>query len=274
MMLLQERFKLNGYALAFWNKAACFLITVPFVIIHGLPSAPLFYVFLALTAVIYAISDVVFFSSIPKSSAGAVSRLVPSASILSFVLWFAIDPELLDKYLSSPVITLLIFTTLCLFAFFAFRLKKCNVTMETLRNVWFVIFAATVGPIFTKLTTYYAPMEQAIYAYVCFQALMMMVLWLAYLFIRKPVSPSMFFSRVNWQYGLIIGSVSAAAILLKFTSFFYVDNPAYIPAIIALDSVFILFFYKLRGRKIEGDILSGLGIVACAVALIVLKAQV
>ncbi|MCF8496655.1 MAG: hypothetical protein K9G62_08330 [Alphaproteobacteria bacterium] len=273
MMLLQERFRLNGYALAFWNKAACLLITLPFVISHGLPPEPLFYVFLALTAVLYAISDVVFFSAIPKSSAGAVARLVPSAAVLSFLLWFVIDPSLLQKYLTTPLLSALIFTTLCLFAFFAFRLKKCTVTMATLRSVWFVVFAATVGPLLTKLVTQHADMGQAIYAYVFFQAAMMMTLWLAYLFIRQPVALDTFFARSTWKPGLIVGTASAGAVLLKFTSFYYVDNPAYIPAIIALDSVFILFVYKIRGKKSEGDILSGLGLVACAAALIVLKAQ-
>ena len=86
MMLLQEKFKVNGYAVAFWNKAACLLITFPFLLIHGLPENPAFYGLLFVTAILYAISDVVFFSSIPKTSAGAVSRLIPSASVIGFLL--------------------------------------------------------------------------------------------------------------------------------------------------------------------------------------------
>jgi hypothetical protein len=274
MMLMQERLKVNGYALAFWNKAACVLITLPFVIAHGMPEDPVFYILIALSAVLYAVSDVLFFSAIPKSSAGAVARLIPSASVLSFLLWFVISPALFMKYLEAPVVAGAIFVTLCLCAFFALRLKKCEITMATLRTIWFVIFAATVGPLLTKLTTFHADMKQAIYAYVFFQALMMMALWLGYLFIKKPVPLTTFFARRAWQDGLLIGSVSAFMVLTKFTSFYYVDNPAYIPAITALDSVIILLIYKVSGRKIEGDIVSGLGIVVCAAALIILKAQV
>lgn len=274
MMLMQERLKVNGYALAFWIKAACIVVTFPFLIHHGMPDNPAFYFYLFLSAILYAISDVVFFSSIPKTSAGAVSRLIPSAAVLGFLLWFIIDPALLDKYLAAPTIAGLIFATLCLFAAFAFRLKKCTVTMQTFRDIWFVIFAATVGPLLTKMTTLYVDMEQARYAYVFFQALMMMVLWLAYLFIRKPVPLETFFARGTWQPGLLIGLVASGMVLMKFTSYYYVDNPAYIPAIIALDSVIILGVYKLWGKKAEGDIMSGLGLVACAAALIVLKAQI
>jgi hypothetical protein len=146
--------------------------------------------------------------------------------------------------------------------------------MQTFRDIWFVIFAATAGPILTKMTTLYADMNEARYAYVFFQALMMMVLWLVYLFIRKPVPLDTFFARSTWQRGLLIGVVASGMVLAKFTSFYYVDNPAYIPAIIALDSVIILGAYKMGGRKIEGDIVSGLGIVACAAVLIILKAQI
>jgi hypothetical protein len=274
MMLLQEKLKVNGYAVAFWIKVACVAVTLPFIIMNGVPPDARFYLYLFLTAIVYAISDVVFFSGITKSNAGAVSRLVPSASVLSFLLWFAIDPALLDKYMSAPVISACIFFTLCLFAFFAFRLKKCNVTMETLRNIWFVIFAATIGPMLTKMTTFYAAKEVAIFSYVFFQALMMMVLWLIYLFVRKPIPVADFFARDAALKGLAIGTVAALMVLAKFTSFYYVDNPAYIPAMIALDSVIILFVYRWRKKKIEGDIASGLGIVACAGALIILKAQV
>jgi hypothetical protein len=274
MMLLQERLKVNGYALSFWNKIACIIITLPFVAVHGLPPDIRFYLYLFASAVLYAISDVIFFTSITKSTAGAVARLIPSASVMSFLLWFVFDPSLLEKYLNAPYISFPILITLFLFSFFAFRLKKCMVTMHTLRLVWFVIFAATVGPMLTKAITFHAAREQAVFAYVFFQGLMMAALWLVYLFVRKPVPPDVFFARSTWLRGLLIGTVSAGMVLLKFTSFYYVDNPGYIPAIIALDSVLILLIYKISGRKIEGDIVSGLGIVACAVALIVLKAQI
>lgn len=274
MMLMQEHYKVNGYALPFWIKVACVLVSVPFMLMNGIPVHPMFYFYLALSAVLYAISDVVFFSAIPKTSAGSVSRLVPSAGVIGFLLWFMIDPELFFKYMESPFISAGIFITLCLFAFFAFKLKKCTVSMQTLRDIWFVIFAATTGPILTKMITYYADMEQARYAYICFQALMMMALWLVYMYLRRPVPFSVFFARGTWQKGLIIGVVAACMLLTKFTSYYYVDNPAYIPAMIALDAVIILFFYKMTGRKIEGDVISGLGIVACAASLIILKAQI
>ena len=274
MMLSQEKLRVNGYALAFWIKAACVMVTAPFIIFHGVPTDPLFYLYLFLTAIIYAISDVLFFSGITKTDAGAVSRLIPSASVLSFLMWFAIDPELFSIYMQSPAITGTIFGTLCLFAYFAFRLKKCTVTVKTLRAVWFVIVAATIGPLFTKMTTFHAEKEIGIYSYVFFQALMMMGLWFSYMCVRHPIPFSEFFEPKTVLKSLGIGVIASVMVLTKFTAFYFVDNPAYIPAVIALDSVMILFIYKLWGKQAEGDIRSGLGIVACAALLIILKAQI
>lgn len=274
ILLLQERLQLNGYVLAFWTKATCALVVTPFVIVYGFPENPLFYVFIALGAVLWAISDVVFFSGISKSSAAAVSRLIPAASILGFLLWFAVNPALLQKYAAVPVVSIPIFGILCLSAFLAMRMKKCEVSMQAVRSVWFVIFAATVGPLIGKTATTYATREGGLFAYIFVEALMMMALWLVYLGIRQPIPLRAYVEHGVWMKGLLIGCFSAGMVMLNVAAFYAVDNPAYIPAVKALDSVIILLIYKVSGRKIHGDLVAGLGIVACAAALIVLKAQI
>ena len=274
MMLLQERFRVDGFALAFWCKVSCALVTLPFIIIHGLPHNPLFYAFLGAGAVMYAISDVVFFRAIPRVGAGMVSRILPGAVILSFLLWFLVKPELIAKYVAEPVYSVLIFLVLCLSTWFASHLRKCKVSMEAVKAIWFVIFAATTGPLVAKLVTLEADIGQGPYAYVFVEALMMMTLWSVYFIIRKPIPVSVMFSRHSWTRGMTIGCVMAGMVLLNVLAFYKVDNPAYIPAIKFLDSFIILAVYAMAGKPREGNVWSGLGIVACAAALIILKAQV
>lgn len=272
MLLLQERLQVNGYALAFWNKIACILVTAPFVFVYGFPDNPIFYLFLGFGAFIFAISDVVFFTGVAKVGAGAVSRLLPAASILSFMLWFLIDPSLFQTYLAEPVIFGLIFTTICAFSYFASRMKKCDVSMKAVKALWFVLFAAVVGTVNIKFVTTQANIEQGPYAYVFTESLMMVSLWMIYLAVRKPVPISTYIKA--WKHGLMIGLFTATMVLSSIIAFFYVDNPAYIPAIKALDAFIILLIYKLWAKKAEGDIKSGLGIVACAALIIILKAQI
>lgn len=274
MMLTQEKLKVNAYAVAFWVKMMCAIVSLPFVVYFGPATDPWFFIYLGMTAIIYAISDVFFYTGVTKTGAGAVARLIPVSSVFGFGLWFIVDPALFVKYAASPIIFGLIFLTFCVFAYFAFRLKKCEITVETLKTIWFVLLAATIGPIFTKLAAGHAPREIAVFSYVFFQALMMMSLWLGWLALRRPVPVIAVFNKRAAMGGMAVGAVSAIMVLTKFASFTYVDNPAYIPAIIALDSVLILGFYRLFGWKIEGDIKSGLAVVGCVVVLIVLKAQI
>ncbi|MGZ9108474.1 MAG: hypothetical protein ACXW4B_06600 [Micavibrio sp.] len=274
MMLMQEKLKVDGYALAFWNKVTCATVMLPFVIVNGLPQNPLFYLFLGIGACMYAVSDVVFFRAIPKVGAGIVSRLLPGAVILSFMLWFAVKPDLLMKYLADPIPSALIFIVLCLSVWFSMHLKKCAVSMEAVRAIWFVIFAATVGPILAKTVTGYADIGQGPFAYVFIEALMMVSIWGSVFLIRRPIPASVMFSRQSWRGGMMVGCVSATMVLLSTYAYYAVDNPAYIPAIKFLDTIIIMGVYALWGRKNSGNLLAGFGVVACAAALIVLKAQI
>lgn len=272
MLLLQERLQVNGYALAFWNKVACILVTAPFVWVFGFPDNPTFYLFLGLGAILFAINDVVFFTQLPKVGAGSVSRLLPAATVLTFMLWFILDPGLFRTYAAKPEIAVPIFFVLCAFAFFASQMKKCEISMNALKALWFVLFASVFGSLNIKFITTQADPGQGPYAYVFTEAWMMITLWMIYLIIRKPV-PLSTYTR-SWKPGLTIGAVTATMVLSSIAAFFYVDNPAYIGAIKGLDAVIILFIYKMWGKKAQGNVKAGLGIVACAALLIILKAQI
>lgn len=274
MMLLQERLKVDGFALAFWCKIMCVLVTLPMVVVHGVPHDPVFYYALGASAVLYAVSDVVFFRAIPTVGAAVVSRLIPLAVIFGFILWFLIDPALFIKYMQYPEVSALIFGVLLVWVWFATHLKKCAVSMGAIRQVWFVILAATLGAPLAKITTNHAGIAGGPYAYTCIQALMMMALWGVYYAVKKPVAPGVLFSRHSCIGGAIIGAVAAVSVLVAVLAYYHVDNPAYIPAVRYLDSTMILAFYGMAGRKIEGNVAAGIGLVACAAALIVLKAQI
>ena len=273
-MLMQEKFKVNGFALAFWNKIACVALTAPFVIYYGFPREHLFYVLMVLGAFLYAVSDVVFYRTIPSVGAGTVSRIQPASVIFSFLLWFAVDPASLGSYLQRPVIAALIFLVLCLWVYFATHLRKCAVSMKAARTMWFVVFASIVGPLLAKETTNSTDIERGIYGYTFVLALMMVIVWIFFFWVRKPVTTSILFSRNTLRYGLMIGCVNALSSVLSVLAIYRVDNPAYASAVSYLNSIFILLAYILMGRKNDGNVIAGIGMVACAAALIILKAQV
>ncbi len=271
VMLVQEWMKASGYALAFWNKMTCFLVMLPFVFYHGLPDNPYFYALMAAQAALWAVSDVILFSTIPKVGAGVVSRLLPASVILVFVAWFAVDPALFEKYSAKPGLFMMIFGVIVLSAYFAMRLKRCPISWQGARALWFVFFACVAGPIAMKLATREVEIERGPYAMVFVEAAMMMGFWVLYYLWKKPVPAHVFMGFHAIRTGLMVGLCSVAMVILNIHAMYTVDNPAYLTAVKFLDSVIILWVYFAAKRKDDSDVIAGLGVVGCAAALVILK---
>lgn len=272
-MLIQERLKINGFAMAFWNKAGCAIFTLPAALYFGFPDNWVFYAIIFGTAILWLISDVYFFETIPKVGAGTVSRVLPVSIIISFFLWFAFDPALLAKYLSEPVKSGALILTLCASVYFATRLRHCKISWEAVRLLWFVIVASVAGPILMKLITQQVSIEKGPFAFVFSEALFMVTCWFIWYFIKKPVPKEVLFSKAAAKGGILIGSVSCLMVLSNFAATAYVDNPALVPAVKFTDTIIILIAYKFMGRKEEADVKAGLGIVICAAVIIILKSM-
>jgi len=272
-MLIQEKYKAPGFATAFWNKVMCAIAMVPFVIETGLPTNPYFYVLLAIQGLMWVISDVIFYRGINEVGAGVVSRLLPIGTLISFLLWFAVDWPLAIAFISTPVHSAAVFAVLSLSAFFAWNLRTCPVTRNAIRVLWFTLLANVVGTVFTKYITQQTDVGTGVYGYVFTEALIMMSFMMIYYAVKRPVPANVMFAPATIKAGLAVGLASAFAIAATLYAFYNVDNPAYARAVRYLDAVMIFFIYRATGRPNEGKLWAGFGIVACAAALIVLKSQ-
>lgn len=271
VMLVQERFRLNGFVMAFWNKVACAVFALPFVIYFGIPDNPYFYALLTLQALLWVVSDVIFFNAIPKVGAGVVSRILPVSVLVTFCLWFIFDPALIGVYVAAPVKSGLIVLVLALSVYFSVRIKRCPVSWQAVRLIWFVLLAATIGPVLAKLVTQYGSVARAPFAYVFFEALVMISIWSVYYRLKRPVESAVMFSREALKGGFAVGLVSCFMVASNVAAIGLVDNPGLIPAVKFVDTIIILGYYRWAGREDGSDVWAGLGIVACAAALIILK---
>lgn len=271
MPLLQERIKANPYAIAFWNKVFVALLTAPFVAYYGLPASTTFYAATFLTAILWCISDVIYFHAVATVGAAIVTRLIPATIIVTFFLWFFFDHALVEKYLSTPWKSGAIGACVILSAVFAMRLKKCAVSWPAVKMIWFVLFSSCVGAILVKILIDAAPSAQGAFGFVFCQAVMMIVLWKFYFFIRKPVPREIFFAKKTLSAGFFVGVFSSAGVTLRTFAYIYVDHPAYLSVVLLLDSVLIALYNRARGREDKSDMLAGFGMVACALGLVVLK---
>lgn len=269
--LVQEKFKANGFALALWIKVFVMVLTVPALLYVGVPDHPLFYVYLAATAVLYSISDVVYFNAVPKVGSGVVTRLLPVSVIVTFFAWFIVDPALLQSYISQPVLAAGIVAILMVFFYCATRIKQCAASWDGLRQLWFPIVAACIGPILSKLSMNYAGEVQAPFAYTCIQAAMMIGCFGIFQMVRKPVSRSTLMAGAVIRPAILMAVISSIMIVLKMKAIQLVDNPAFVSMVVFTDALWVLLVYRLIGKKEHANIWAGLGIVACAVAVLLLK---
>lgn len=269
--LLQERYKTDGYAAAFWNKAVVAGMTLPFVIHYGLPQSPVFYSVIFATALLWCVADVIYFKAVSTEGAAVVTRLWPVTIIATFILWFFFDPALFHEYLEHQAKSAAIVAVVLAAVGFALRLRHCAITLKAVRTVWFMLLAACVDSIVVKMLLDSEPTPQGVFAFVFCQAAMMLVLWSGHGLIRKPVPRKVFFAKKTIAACGLIGTLSSLSVSLRSFGLIYVDNPAYISVLVMLDSVLISLFNRWRGKKDESDMVSGFGIVVCAVLLVVIK---
>ncbi len=269
--LVQEKHKGNPFAVAIWVKIGVALLTLPFVIYFGLPDRPQFYIFAGISAAIWSISDVIYYRSVSDVGAGVVSRVLPAAAIFSFLVWFIINPDQLQKYLENPIQGGLIFFIIIAASLLAMLMKKCPVSWRGVQLVWFVLFAAAIGPLVEKISMGNTPKLQTPFAMTFIQAMMMLGFWAVFAVVKRPITITAFTLSTSWKTGLMISLLMTVVLCARFAALQYVEHPAFLSVILFTDSLWILLYYRMTGRKDDSKIWVGLGIVACAAALVLVK---
>jgi len=269
--LVQEKHKGNPFAVAIWVKIGVALLTLPFVVYFGLPDNPRFYIFAGLSAAIWSISDVIYYRSVSEVGAGVVSRVLPSAAILSFLVWFTINPDQLQKYIDNPWQGAAIFMIIAASSLLAMVMKKCPVSWRGIQLVWFVLLAAAIGPLVEKISMGSTPKAQTPFAMTFVQAVMMVGFWGIYALIKRPITKDIFSLPSSWKTGLMISTFMTIVLCSRFAALQYVENPAFLSVILFTDSFWILLYYRLTGRKDDSKIWAGMGIVVCAALLVLVK---
>lgn len=286
--LVQERFKADAFALSYGIKVVMVLGTLPFVLVYGLPDEPVFYMAIAATAVIWCISDVYYYRAVQVVGAGPVSRLLPATAVLSFIAWLVVEPAMLQQYIDQPWIGAGITGCIMLATLFASCLTRCAVSRQAVRLLWFVMLASAMDPITAKLILHSAgtavtSARQAPFAYVFIEALFMLIIWTGFVGVRTVIGRPLGLARrispvINpvitpavVKAAVLIGALNATRLVIQNHAYMAVDNPAYLRVLMFTDALWIIVIYKLVGRRETANVWAGLGIVASAAALVLLK---
>ncbi|MGE3769590.1 MAG: hypothetical protein AB7G06_01410 [Bdellovibrionales bacterium] len=274
--IIAERSKTHGDAMAVWFRIVSIVVTLPFILTFELPTAWQFWALVVFNSIIMGISDTVSFHTIKVIGAGAQSRYRRTAILITFVLWLLINPALLYHYLEMPGVSAAIFIVHALAVYFAVRLKRDQTSWDGLRMMWVPILAGSIAPIVTTLSfDYVANPSQGVFAYIFIQAVIVMGLFTARAAFRNGLQitkgAQALLADGNWKPGAAVGLALVAALALKNYGYSAADNPAYIAVLLLTDTLWLLLYHKWRGIKDKTDVISGMGIVGCAAALILIK---
>ena len=101
--------------------------------------------------------------------------------------------------------------------------------------------------------------------------LIMSLFLIGYYRIKKPVSADVLFARHNIKTGMLMGSVMATVLVCRIKAVELVDNPGFVSLVFFTDALWVILVYKLIGRREDSNIRAGLGIVASAALLVIIK---
>lgn len=271
MPLLHQHFKPDSAAMLFWLRLFSFLALAPVVFWLGAPIDWRFYAGTGAIALWMCACDVIYFNAVKKHGAGVVSRLLPAAAMLTFFLWFAVDTNLLIKYLHAPLHSLAILAALSFGVYCASRLHHDHVSKTAVRDIWFVMITAAVGPIVAKLVLGYADKAVAPLAFTATQGFVLAWIYVGYQIMTHRVPHTIFFGRHSLLTGALIAVASMISIAGKAYAYQYVDNPAYVSMVLFTAPFMIALYERAIGKVDDSDRVAGFGIVLAAAAIVLLQ---
>lgn len=276
--LINQYLKQPGYLLVFWMRVAVVVALTPVMTMFAWPTDPRFYICVALTVVFSTYADIRSFDVVARYGGGVVSRLQPLIVWGAFAVWFLFDPFQLGRYTADPVRAAGIIGALVGCVYFAMRMHRSPLNRAAFYEMLPALLAYVLTTVLNKYALMHGPLNGAVYGYMYVQSALAVLCAGGYAFYRlrqplpvKPVEPPVL-TVPAWS-ALPLAVVLAASawichMIYKNYAMVFTANPSYVAAIGLTAPVYIALFYKAIGHKENEETLSGYGILACALVLV------
>ncbi len=278
--LINQYLRQPGHLLVFWMRVIAVVALAPVMTMFSWPTDPVFYVCVALTVVFSTIGDIRTFDISAKYGGGVVSRLQPLIVWGSFVLWFAFDPARIGYYLTHPWHGLGVCVALAGCVYFAMRMNRSPLNRAAFFEMLPALGAYVAVTVLNKYALMHAPLQSAVYGYMFVQSLLAVFFAGGYAVwrLRNPLPLTAIVAPVTdvpvWAALPLAALMAAAAwichMIYKNYAMIFTDHPAYVAALGLTAPVFIAVYYRVVGHREREETLSGYGIVACALLLVVM----
>ena len=268
--LINQYMKQPGHFLVFWSRVWVVLVLAPLIAQMTMPTDPLFYGAVLLTALLGVTADIRTFNVAARYGGGVVLRVQPLIVFLSFFLWFFFDPHMLGKYIAHPFNTAGILVALLGCAYFSARLRKCHISRAAFTEMLPVRVCYSLTTVLGKYAMTHGPLTGAVYGYMFAQSAIGAAMiggysiWLE----GKPLpAPVVWRTKKMLIASLLAGFGWILSMTFKNYAMAFIPNPSYQAAINQTSPVFVAIFYWLVKHKEEADVASGMGVVASATLL-------
>src|SRR5690606_17281838 len=115
---------------------------------------------------------------------------------------------------------------------------------KAVRLLWFVLFAASIGPVIQKLGLQATNSPDAPMAVTFVQALMMIGLWLLFGIARRNLPVAELTKRHNIVTAAMVSLPALASNVLSNMAYLQVEHPAYLTVILLTDALWVLLVYR------------------------------
>lgn len=270
--LIADFTRVRSFDLMFWNRVFGCVMLSPILLFIPPPTSLSFYVFCLFTAAIYSIYDLVFLDMASQKGAGLPTRIAPLSAWATFVLWLFINPSLIVKYLGNPLASAGIIASAILCGYFALRLRKCLLTWDSMKRAVPFIGLSALGAVFSKSAIDQTNILSGTFYYLFMQAALVGGVYM-FMKLFMPMTTAKYSSGktlVRKEF-ILAGFLSALCFLafgvFKISAFWAVENPAYVSIFGLLAPFWVFLLKKALGKKEQGDIVSGFGVVVSCICL-------
>ncbi|NBX66334.1 MAG: hypothetical protein EBQ96_04990 [Proteobacteria bacterium] len=269
--LVSEYQKHPTVARLFWLRFWSFVAFLPISLSVEWPQDPVFYACIFSLSVLICGSDALYYGSAKDHGAGVTTRIEPLSVLMTFVIWVAITPAQMADYLFKPLISCGIVLCFAMAGYFALRLRRCEVSFSVMKKLMPVIFIMAFVSILGKTAMDRGgdPWDAAI-VYIVIQCGLMVFFYGSASIIAPQFTGSLKPNKAILGSAALMAVFSVIHIASKNMAYTFVSNPAYVTVLGLTAPLFVAGYYHLAGRVDNTDKIAGFGIVACALALVVL----
>lgn len=265
---LNRGFQCNGFVLNTYRAGVSALMLVPFVFFMEWPSDPRFYLLVGVCSAVAIVCLMTQYNMAATSNGRVANMHLPINIFITFFAWLALDPQQLKALMGDH--TQLGFILLS-FVILVVSLQFIRRNDAGWRTLMVMVPIGVLYAFINTMTKYVLMDGQTLLAISLTFVLVSNVLQFLFSFpvhVGQNLGRTPLFDKGILKQSLIIGFLHTASWILFSMCMILTPNPAYPVVITALNPVWFMVYYKMRGIEDHASPYAGAMMVLSAIILL------